>query len=110
MLPEEADPPPCFHFADSIALSELTSVERGSGAETAGLRGYSRIVNVGNYRLGIGGDLITAIEGKPVTEPDSVTRALARKRPGDILELTIYRSGRTMNIKVKLGEASDDPM
>ncbi len=88
----------------------IQGVARGSAAEDAGLRGAREEVRVGNARLGIGGDLITALEGKPVTEPDSITRALARKRPGDILELTIYRNGRTLNIKVKLGEASEEPM
>jgi S1-C subfamily serine protease len=85
-------------------------VGRGSAAEEAGIRGAREEVRVGNARLGIGGDLITGIEGKPVTEPDSITRALARKRPGDILELQIYRAGRTLNLKIKLGEASDEPM
>ncbi|HWZ33238.1 MAG TPA: trypsin-like peptidase domain-containing protein [Bryobacteraceae bacterium] len=88
----------------------IQTVARGSAAEDAGLRGQRDEVRVGNARLGVGGDLITAVDGKPVAENDAVTRALSRKRPGDILELTIYRAGRSMNLKVKLGEAPDDPM
>ena len=38
---------------------------------------------VGNARLGVGGDLITAIDGKPVKEQDAVTRAISRKHAGD---------------------------
>ena len=37
----------------------------------AGLQGYRDVVLVGNERLGIGGDFITAIDGKPVTESDA---------------------------------------
>jgi S1-C subfamily serine protease len=88
----------------------IQTIGRGSAAEDAGLRPAREEVRVGNGRLGIGGDLITAVDGKPVTENDAITRALARKRPGDLLELTVYRSGRSLNIKVKLGEAPDEPM
>ena len=88
----------------------IQTVTRGSAAEQAGLRPANDEVRVGNFRLGIGGDLITAVDGKPITENDAVTRALAKRRPGDILELTIFRGGRTLNLKVKLGEAPDEPM
>ncbi|MBZ5605660.1 MAG: trypsin-like peptidase domain-containing protein [Acidobacteriia bacterium] len=86
----------------------IQTVARGSAAADAGLRPASDEVRVGNARLGVGGDLITAVDGKSVSEPDAVTRALARKRPGDILELTIYRDRRSMNVKVKLGEAPEE--
>jgi len=39
---------------------------------------------------------------------DAVTRALAKKHSGDTLDLTIYRGGRSVEVKVKLGEASED--
>jgi S1-C subfamily serine protease len=88
----------------------LQEISRGSAAEEAGLRGYSDVVRVGNARLGVGGDFITAIDGKPVTESDSLARVVARKRPGDIVDLTIYRNRRTLNVKVKLGEAPEGPI
>ena len=46
----------------------IQEIGGGSAAEAAGLRGYRDVVQVGNERLGIGGDFITAIDGKPVTE------------------------------------------
>jgi len=88
----------------------IQQVARGSAAATAGLRGANDEVRVGNARLGVGGDFITAVDGKSVTEPDAISRTLGRKRPGDILDLTIYRNGRSVDVKVKLGEASDEPM
>jgi S1-C subfamily serine protease len=63
---------------------------------------------VGNYRIPVGGDLITAIDGKPVEEQDAVTRALSRKHAGEIMSLTIYRNGRSMEVKVTLGEAPEE--
>jgi S1-C subfamily serine protease len=83
----------------------IQEVERGTGAETAGLRGYSRIVIVGNYRLGIGGDLITAADGQAIDDKETLKRLMDKKHGGDILELTIYRGGRSQKVRVKLGEA-----
>jgi S1-C subfamily serine protease len=85
----------------------IQEIARGSAAEEAGLRPKRDEVRVGNGRLGVGGDLITAVDGKPVAEADAITRALGRKRPGEILELTVYRNGRSVNLKVKLGEAPE---
>jgi S1-C subfamily serine protease len=55
--------------------------------------------------LGIGGDLIVAVDGQPVDAKDTLQRVMNRKRGGDILTLTIFRNGRNMDVKVKLGEA-----
>lgn len=83
----------------------IQSVERGSAADDAGLRGPDQMVIVGNYRLGVGGDLITEVEGQPVNGNDSLQRVFNRKRGGDPLNLTIYRSGRILHVRVTLGQA-----
>jgi S1-C subfamily serine protease len=83
----------------------IQEVAAGSAADQAGLRGARRLVSVYNYTIGIGGDLIMAIDGVKVERLDSLSRILSRKRPGDKLELTIYRAGRKMNVTVTLGEA-----
>ena len=83
----------------------IQNVQPGSTAEEAGLRGPNKSVIVGNYRLGVGGDLIVAIDGKPVDGSDSLQRAMGHKRAGDPMELTIYRGRSRQKIRVKLGEA-----
>jgi S1-C subfamily serine protease len=84
----------------------IQSVENGSAADEAGLRGPTRMVIVGGrYQMGIGGDFITAVEGQPVTGNDTLQRALSHKRGGDTLELTVVRDGNKETIKVHLGEA-----
>ncbi len=84
----------------------IQGIEEGSAAEAAGLRGPRQVMIVGGFReLGIGGDLITAVDGEKVTGSDTLRRALNRKRGGDTLPLTIYRGGRMMTVNVKLGEA-----
>ena len=86
----------------------IQEVARGSAAADSGLRGASNSVVVGNQQLGVGGDLVTAVDGKAVDEPDSLTRVIARKRPGDIIDLTVIRNGRSTDVKVKLGEAPEE--
>ena len=83
----------------------IQNVAPGSAAEAAGLRGARRAVVIANYQIGIGGDLIMAIDGKPVDRLDALSRALARKRPGDKVELTLFRNGKRVNVTVTLGEA-----
>ncbi len=97
-------------YADALNLPTqggllITDVDPGSAADRAGLRGGRRMVQIGNAQLSVGGDLIMAIDGQPVERNDAISRALARKHAGDTVELTVFRDGRTMNIRVKLGEA-----
>ena len=77
-------------------------VIRGSSEDMAGIRGAREIVDIGNVELGIGGDLIIAIDGQPVTREDALVRAIANRRVGDTITLTVYRNGRTLQIPVKL--------
>ena len=102
-------------LADALELPTrggllVQTVVAGSSAADAGIRGARQAVTVGNYPLGIGGDLIMAIDGKPVDRNDAISVTLARKRAGDVVELTVYRAGKQLNVKVKLGEAPDDRM
>ena len=83
----------------------IQEVERGSPAEAGGLRGATRVVIVSNFRLGIGGDLITAGDGQPIQDKESLKRLMDKKHGGDMLELTVNRNGRTQKIRLKLGEA-----
>jgi S1-C subfamily serine protease len=80
-------------------------VEQNSPASQAELRGPNRMAIAGNYRIGIGGDLIVAVDGQPVESTDSLQRVLNRKLVGEIIDLTIYRKGRTQHVRVTLGEA-----
>jgi S1-C subfamily serine protease len=61
---------------------------------------------VGNtYQLGIGGDLIVAVEGQSVDSADALRRAMNKKRSADLLTMTVYRGGHNVDVKITLGEA-----
>ena len=96
-------------YADALSLPSrggllIQEVDADSPASRAGLRGGKQEVQIGNAQVLVGGDLIMSIDGQPVEHDDAISRALARKRAGDTLELTIFRNGRTVNVRVKLGE------
>ena len=80
----------------------VQSVGSGSSEAAAGVRAAREVVIVENSELGVGGDLIVAIDGQPVDREDALVRAYSRKRVGDTITLTIVRSGRTMQLPVRL--------
>ncbi len=85
----------------------VQEVARGSAAEKAGFRGAKQVVVIGNQQVGVGGDYITAIDGKPADRNDAISRTLAHRHPGDTLELTVSRGGKPVTLKVKLGESDE---
>jgi len=96
-------------YADALRLPTqggllIQEVDPDSPASRAGLRGGRQEVQIGNAQVLVGGDLIMSIDGQPVDRDDAISRALARKRSGDTLELTIFRNSRTTNVRVKLGD------
>jgi S1-C subfamily serine protease len=85
----------------------IQEIVPGGAADEAGLRGARRLVEVGNQPLGIGGDLILSIDGVKADRIDAISRAVARKRPGDKVVVKIYRSGKASDVPVTLQAAPD---
>ncbi len=81
----------------------LDQIRSGTAAQKVGLRGSNREAIVGNYRIPVGGDLVTAIDSRPVKNQGAITQAISAKHAGDPMTLTIYRDGHTMDVKVTLG-------
>jgi S1-C subfamily serine protease len=77
----------------------------GGAAERAGLRGGNEEAYVGNTRIFLGGDLIVAIDGREITDPQDVGSVLEKHQAGDTISVTILRGRRQMTLKLILGEA-----
>ena len=73
-------------------------------AEKAGIRGGRRIVRIGNARLPLGGDVITAIDGQPIERLDQLTLLLEKSVVGDTVEVTVLRDNEEIRIEVTLDE------
>jgi S1-C subfamily serine protease len=80
----------------------VQQIASGSSEESAGVRGATQVVAIGNVELGIGGDLIVAIDGQPVEREDALVRAVAQKRVGDVIRLSVIRNRATVAVSVKL--------
>ena len=89
--------------ADSGVL--IQKVIPGGAADRAGLRGGTEQAYVGNQPIMLGGDLIIAIDGQQVTDPQDISSIMDRHQAGDTVTVTILRGRRQMNVKVTLGEA-----
>ena len=64
-------------------------VQSGSGADRAGLRQ---------------GDVITGLNGQPVTDPNTFRNAIAATPPGTEVTLTVKRGGNEQQVRATLGE------
>ena len=91
--------------ADSGVL--IQRVLPGGAAERAGLRGGNEQAYVGNTPIMLGGDLIIAIDGQEVTDPQDINAIMEKHQAGDTVSVTIVRGQRRMTIKLILGEARD---
>jgi len=80
-------------------------VDAGSGAAKAGLRAGHTNVIVQGTSYPLGGDIIVAVDGQPVSTFEQLRDAVAQKKPGDKLKLDLYRHGQKLTVRVKLGEA-----
>ncbi len=79
----------------------VTSVSPGGPAEKAGVRGGTADSNITG--LPKGGDLIIAIDGKPVvTFNDLIGYLVKQKKPGDTVVLTVLRDGKELQLSLTL--------
>ena len=85
---------------------EIETVQSGSAADGAGLRGSTGHKSVGGQSYPTGGDVITAAGGTIVTTAEQLRGLIAAKKPGDSIELTIERGGNTKHVTVTLGSRS----
>jgi S1-C subfamily serine protease len=83
----------------------IQKVIPGGAAESAGLRGGNQQAYLGNTPIMIGGDLIVAIDGQPITDPQDISAIMDHHQAGDTISVTILRGRREMTLKLILGEA-----
>ena len=55
-----------------------------------------------------GGDVVLAVEGRRVNEPNELQSSIARHRPGDQVAVEVWRQGKTQELLIEL-LGRDDP-
>ncbi|HXH88223.1 MAG TPA: trypsin-like peptidase domain-containing protein [Gaiellaceae bacterium] len=78
-------------------------------AARAGLRGGTNEVIVSGQTYTLGGDVIVAVAGKRVTSLEGLRDVLATRRPGESIELEIYRGSTQRTLVLKLGRQPVSP-
>ena len=84
----------------------IEEAKQGGPAAAAGLHGGNQRALAGMQQITIGGDVIVAIDGQKITDQSDMNLVLNRKRPGDTVNVTVYRGGKKLDVPVKLGERS----
>jgi S1-C subfamily serine protease len=83
----------------------IQKVIPGGAADRAGLHGGTEQAYVGNTPIMLGGDLIVAIDGQQVTDPQDISSIMDKHQAGDTISITVLRGRRQMTVKLTLGEA-----
>jgi S1-C subfamily serine protease len=93
--------------AINLPVSEgviVQSVVEGGPAAKAGIEGGSTSATIDGAEVSLGGDVITAVDGKKVAGMEEIVEIVNEADPGDELELTILRDGSTKTATVTLGD------
>lgn len=79
-------------------------VTPGGPADQAGIRGGRQLVFLGNEQIVIGGDVIVNLDGTPIRDSQELSQYVLKKRPGDVVRVTLYRGQQRMTLDVTLDE------
>ncbi len=82
----------------------VQTVVKGGPADKAGLEGSQTTATIEGAEIGLGGDIITEINGEKVTSMEDVIDFVNKAKPGETAELTILRDGQTKHANVTLGK------
>jgi S1-C subfamily serine protease len=78
-------------------------------AAKAGVRGATQHVTLAGDTWPLGGDIIVRMDGARVTSLAQVREIVGSRKPGDSVELELYRGNKIMNVSVKLGRQPASP-
>jgi S1-C subfamily serine protease len=88
----------------------VQSVQSGSPAEKAGIRAGDLSATIGGNDLVLGGDIITAVDGRPVRTSDDLAALIGSKKSGTKIKVTLQRGKRKTTVEVTLAaQPSNSP-
>ncbi len=93
---------------DSKSGAMITDVVSGSPADKAGLKGATGETTFQLQHIKTGGDVVIAVDGKPVFQNNDLSELIALHKPGDTVKLDILRDGQHATVDVTLGSRPAD--
>jgi S1-C subfamily serine protease len=85
----------------------VQSVQKGTPAEKAGIRGGTVNGSVENGQVAVGGDIIVSIDGKAVRSSEDLAADISAKKPGDTVSVGLLRGNgkggyehKTLSVKL----------
>jgi S1-C subfamily serine protease len=79
----------------------IERIQIGSPADQAGLNGsYKAATMIAGRLVSVGGDIITAIDDKPVTSVEDLQTIIRQAEPGQTMTLTVLRDGKQVEVPV----------
>jgi len=80
----------------------IARVVVGASADNAGLRGASRTVKVGRYKVPWGGDIITHISETPVASMEDLAEQIETRKSGEEVTVRFIRQDKIHSVVVEL--------
>ncbi len=86
----------------------VQSVQKGTGAAKAGIKGGAVSANTEHGQVAVGGDIILSIDGKQITSSEELANAIEAKKPGETVSVGLLRGNghggyEKMTVNVTLG-------
>jgi S1-C subfamily serine protease len=82
----------------------VQTVEEGGPAAEAGIKGASTAATVEGQEFGLGGDIITAVNGEAIASTEDLIEKIEDGKPGETVELSVIQEEKTATVSVKLAE------
>jgi S1-C subfamily serine protease len=70
----------------------VQSVQKGTAAEKAGIRGGTVSASTENGQVAVGGDIVVGLDGKKVTSSEDLANDIEEKKPGDKIAVELWRA------------------
>ncbi len=94
-----------LNLPDNTRGVVVMGAQPGSPAAQAGLRNAGQMTTIDNLTVPSSADIITAIDGQPVTGFNALITFLTNNtQPGQTVTLTVLRDGNTVQLPLTLGE------
>jgi putative serine protease PepD len=70
----------------------VETVEAGTPAAKAGIRGGNLEAQLSGGKVAVGGDIIVGVDGKPIGSAEELSSLIASKKPGDTISVEVRRA------------------